>query len=139
VLIPGRLDLQGNIQTLTEFALRHAWLRADDIRPRSRTATPLPATLDGAAVVQLVRQLDRKPLPETPRHPSRGPDRRQPRASPVFCRQLPWQVLQYAHEQTLQERLSASAWGLIQQVFDMPDALARAAVPAQRRSFARSN
>ena len=35
VLIPGRLDLEGNTQTLTEFALRHLPdLHADDIRPR---------------------------------------------------------------------------------------------------------
>ncbi|WP_449102437.1 dermonecrotic toxin domain-containing protein [Pseudomonas extremaustralis] len=131
VLIPGRLDLQGNIQTLTEFALRHLpGLRADDIRPRSRTATPLPATLDGGAVVQLVRQLDLKSLYQkrlATHLEGQTEDSRERRR--LFCRQLPWQVLQYAHEQTLQERLSASAWGLIQQVFDMPDALARSAVP----------
>ena len=130
VLIPGRLDLEGNTQTLTEFALRHLPdLHADDIRPRSRTATPLPATLDGGAVVQLVRQLDLKSLYQqrlTTHLDGQTEDSRERRR--LFCRQLPWQVLQYAHEHMLQERLSASAWGFIQQVFDMPDALARAAV-----------
>ncbi len=130
VLIPGRLDLEGNTQTLTEFALRHLpEVHGDDIRPRSRTATPLPATLDGAAVVQLVRQLDLKSFYQQrlATHLDGQTEDSRERLR-LFCRQLPWQVLQYAHEQTLLERLSASAWSFIQQVFDMPDALARAAV-----------
>ncbi|AZF20929.1 dermonecrotic toxin domain-containing protein [Pseudomonas sp. R3-52-08] len=46
----------------------------------------------------------------------------------LFARQLPWQLLQYAHAQMLQKNLSETAFGFIQQVFDMPDAIARAAV-----------
>lgn len=130
VLIPGRIDLEGNTQSLVDFALRHLpELCADDIRPRSRTATPLPAALDGSAVVQLVRQLDLKNLYQQRLATHLGgqsEDARERRR--LFCRQLPWQLLQYAHEHTLEERLSASAWGFIQQIFDMPDALARAAV-----------
>ncbi len=130
VLIPGNIDLAGNIQTLTDFALRHLpELNGDSIRPRSRTATPLPATLDGNAVVQLVRQLDLKKRFEqqlTTHLKSQTTATRERRE--LFCRQLPWQVLQYAHQHMLDERLSASAWGFIQQVFDMPDALARATV-----------
>ncbi|OPA91856.1 hypothetical protein BFW88_12615 [Pseudomonas fluorescens] len=130
VLIPGNIDLTGNIQTLTDFALRHLpELNGDAIRPRSRTATPLPATLDGNAVVQLVRQLDLKKhfqqqLTAHLKSQTAGTQERRE----LFCRQLPWQVMQYAHQHMLDERLSASAWGFIQQVFDMPDALARAAV-----------
>ncbi|MGA9704170.1 dermonecrotic toxin domain-containing protein [Pseudomonas sp.] len=130
VMIPGRINLPGNVQSLTDFALRHLpELRAEDIRPRSRTATPLPPALDGNAVVQLVRQLDLKSLYQkqlTLLLKGTTEDARQRRA--LFCRQLPWQLLQYAHEQTLDNRLSAAAWSLLQQVFDMPDAVARAAV-----------
>ncbi len=130
VLIPGRIHLGGNTLTLTDFALRH-WpeLRPDDIRPQSRTATPLPATLDGSAVVQLVRQLDLNSLyqQQLATHlKGDSEDTRERRR--LFCRQLPWQLLQYAHQLKLDGRLSAKAWGLIRQVFDMPDAVARAAV-----------
>lgn len=130
VLIPGRIDLEGHTQTLTDFALRHLPdLRAETIRPRSRTSIPLPETLDGAAIVQLVRQLDLKTLYRQVLSgllQGQSDDARERRR--LFCRQLPWQLLQYAHEQTLTERLSATAWGFIRQVFDMPDAVARAAV-----------
>ncbi|WP_447892473.1 dermonecrotic toxin domain-containing protein [Pseudomonas marginalis] len=130
ILIPGRIDLQNHTQTLTDFALRHLpELNADDIRPRSRTDTPLPAALDGSTVVQLVRQLDLKSLYQTQLTTLlKGQTEDTRRRRRLFCRQLPWQLLQYAHEQTLQERLSASAWSFIQQVFDMPDALARNSV-----------
>lgn len=130
VLIPGRIDLKGNTQTLTDFALRHLpELSGDAIRPRSLTATPLPAALDGNAIVQLVRQLDLKRLYQTRLSPLlKGQTEEARERRRLFCRQLPWQLLQYAHGQTLDERLSASAWGFIQQAFDMPDAVARAAV-----------
>ncbi|VVN63906.1 hypothetical protein PS687_04929 [Pseudomonas fluorescens] len=130
ILIAGRIDLEGNTQTLTDFALKHLPdLRAETIRPRSRTATPLPDALDGSAIEQLVRQLDLKSHYQaqlTTHLKGESEDTRKRRH--LFYRQLPWQVLQYAHELKLDERLSASAWGFIQQVFDMPDGLARAAV-----------
>ncbi|MBP1124288.1 MULTISPECIES: dermonecrotic toxin domain-containing protein [Pseudomonas] len=130
VLITPRIELQGHTQTLTDFAMRHLpQLRADDIRPTSRAATGLPATLDGNAVVQLVRQLDLKSIYQTllATHLNGNTDDTRERRQ-LFCRQLPWQLLQYAHEQKLDERLSDAAWHLIQQAFDMPDAVARAAV-----------
>lgn len=130
VLIPARINLPGNVQTLTDFALRCLpELRADGIRPRSRTATPLPAALDGSAVVQMVLQLGLMKTYQqllTNHLKSDTEDSHTRRA--LFCRQLPWQLLQYAHEQRLQERLSATAWSFIQQIFDMPDAVARAAL-----------
>ena len=130
ILIPARIELKGSSQTLTDFALRHLpELRAEEIRPTSRTATPLPATLDGNAVVQLVRQLNVKGIYQqqlTKHLKGQTEDTRDRRQ--LFCRQLPWQLLQYAHAQKLDERLSATAWSFIQQVFDMPDAVARAAV-----------
>ena len=45
-----------------------------------------------------------------------------------FHQQLPWQLLQYAHARCLQQYLSPSAFDLIHQVLDMPDAIARQAV-----------
>lgn len=46
-----------------------------------------------------------------------------------FSQQLPWQLLQHAHALKLQERLSDVGFELLQQAFDMPDAVARALVP----------
>lgn len=130
VLIVPRIDLKGHNQTLTDFALRHLpELRAEGIRLSSRTATPLPPGLDGDAVVQMVRQLDLKGLYQahlTSHLEGQGDDALVRRDR--FCRQLPWQMLQYAHEQRLDEQLSASAWSFVQQVFDMPDAVARALI-----------
>ncbi|UEH10811.1 dermonecrotic toxin domain-containing protein [Pseudomonas sp. HN8-3] len=130
VLIPVHQALDIHDYSLTDFALRH-WpdLNNQTIGPRSRTATPLPDTLDANALVQLVRQLDLKSVyqkrlqTEMDTRTEAARKRRR-----LFCRQLPWQVLQYAHEQHLQERLSNKALGLVQQVFDMPDGLARAAL-----------
>ena len=45
-----------------------------------------------------------------------------------FIRQLPWQLLQNAHALSLQELLSPAGLSLVEQVLDMPDAIARAAV-----------
>ncbi|MGB3123961.1 MAG: DUF6543 domain-containing protein, partial [Pseudomonas sp.] len=85
--------------------------------------------MDGTAVVQLIRQLD---IAKTYRAlltthlTSDTDDTRERRA--LFCRQLPWQLLRHAHEEKLEERLSATAWGFVQHVIDMPDAVARALV-----------
>ncbi|MBA1428935.1 dermonecrotic toxin domain-containing protein [Pseudomonas orientalis] len=130
VLIPVHQALDLHTCSLTDFALRH-WpdLNSQIIRPRSRTAMALPNTLDASAVIQMVRQLDLKSVYQKRLQTeldTRTEAARQRRCR--FCRQLPWQVLQYAHEQHLQERLSTEALGLVQQVFDMPDTLARAAL-----------
>ncbi|WP_395607747.1 dermonecrotic toxin domain-containing protein [Pseudomonas sp. B22129] len=130
ILIPARVALNGHTQSLTDFALRHLpQLLPDQLTPSARDGTPLPASLDGSAVVQLVRQLDigntYRGLLET--HLKADTDDARQRRE-LFCRQLPWQLLRYAHEEKLEERLSASAWGFIQQIFDMPDAVARDAI-----------
>nr|WP_314532098.1 DUF6543 domain-containing protein [uncultured Pseudomonas sp.] len=127
VLIPARIVLNGHTQSLTDFALRHLPdLHAENLYPRARGATPLPTTFDGAAVVQLVRQLD---IASTYRallttHLTADTDDARQRRE-LFSRQLPWQLLRHAHEEKLEERLSEAAWGFIQQVIDMPDAVAR--------------
>ncbi|NVZ52680.1 hypothetical protein HX792_20215 [Pseudomonas sp. B6002] len=127
ILIPARVALDGHTQTLTDFALRHLPdLLPDNLTPSALGLTPLPASLDGMAVVQLVRQLD---IAKTYRellttHLSADTDDARKRRD-LFCRQLPWQLLRHAHEEKLEERISPSAWGVIQQIFDMPDAVAR--------------
>ena len=137
VLIPTRIGLDGRIQTLVDFAIHHLPdLASDAIRPRSRTATPLPQTLDGAAVVQLVQQLNLKQTCQNlfNKHLSGNTEDARLRRQ-VFCRQLPWQLLRHAHEEWLEERLSNTAWSFIRQVFDMPDAVARAAVQGATASI----
>lgn len=130
ILIPTRVMLNGHSQSLTDFAQRHLPnLLADTLKPFSRTRTPLPPTLDGAALVQLIRQLDiaktYRALLDT--HLSADTEDARKRKA-LFCQQLPWQLLSHAHEEILEERLSATAWSFVQQVFDMPDAIARASV-----------
>lgn len=128
ILIPAYPAFDIHDDSLTDFAMRH-WptLDSETIRPRSRTATALPPTLDASAVIQLVRQLDLKTAYQTLLQSHlNGQTENARKRRRLFCQQLPWQLLQYAHEQRLQERLSAQALSLLQQVFDMPDALARA-------------
>lgn len=130
ILIPTHAVLDVNVDNLTDFALRH-WpnLTAQHIRPRSRTAKPLPKALDASAVIQMVRQLDLKSAYQQrvrSQLETKNDDARQRRR--LFCRQLPWQALQCAHEHSLQERLSTQALSLVQQIFDMPDAVARASL-----------
>lgn len=137
VQIPVHQALDVHVDSLTDFALRH-WpdLDAENILPRSRTATALPASLDASAVVQIVRQLDLKSvyqkLVQSRLDPKTDEGRKRRR---LFCQQLPWQTLQYAHEQRLQERLTAQALSSVQQVFDMPDAVARAALDSAAATF----
>ncbi|WP_438866770.1 dermonecrotic toxin domain-containing protein [Pseudomonas sp. L1(2025)] len=130
VLIPVHQALDVHVYNLTDFALRH-WphLDAENILPRSRTTVALPATLDASAIVQMVRQLDLKTAYQKrlQNHLDVQTDEGRQRRR-LFCRQLPWQTLHYAHEQKLQERLTAAALSSVQQVFDMPDALARTAL-----------
>lgn len=130
ILIPARVVLNGHTQSLVDFAQRHLPdLQPDNLTPKARGTEALPASLDGNAIVQLVRQLD---IGKTYRDlltahlASDTDDARQRRE--LFCQQLPWQVLRHAHEDYLEERLSPSSWGFIQQIFDMPDAVARDAV-----------
>ncbi|MFW0756868.1 dermonecrotic toxin domain-containing protein [Pseudomonas sp. H11T01] len=130
VSITPRLALTGYKQALTDFALNHFdGLESTDFNVTSETANVLPEQLNATSVRQLVRQLDIKThyqaLLET--HltlGNAGAAERQQR----FVKQLPWQLLQHAHGLKLQERLSEEAFALIQQVLDMPDAMARKTV-----------
>ncbi|AKS04891.1 dermonecrotic toxin domain-containing protein [Pseudomonas trivialis] len=127
ILIPTRLPLDGRAISLTDYALRHLPdLATTQIHPISRTTTALPPALDGTAVVQMIFQLDTANSYRTllTNHLlSTSEDTRKRKA--LFCRQLPWQLLRFAHEEKLGQRLSAKAWSLVLQIFDMPDAVAR--------------
>lgn len=127
IQIPMPMALNGQALSLTDYALLHLPdLPSARISPTSRTATPLPPTLDGTAVVQMILQLD---TADTYRAllssllKSASQDTRQRKV--LFSKQLPWQALRLAHEEKLAHRLSATAWNLVLQVFDMPDAVAR--------------
>ena len=130
ILIPARVAFNGHTQSLIDFALLHLPdLLPDNLTPKARGTVPLPTSLDGSAVVQLVRQLDIKKIYQDllTTHLTADTDDARNRRE-LFCKQLPWQVLRHAHEEKLEERLSTSAWGFIQQIFDMPDAIARETV-----------
>lgn len=126
--IKPNLALAGPAQTLTEFALNHVNIaQGTGFRIASTTTRPLPAHLDQSAVRQLLLSLNiqqsfAKQVTEA--LSGTGAAARKLR----FVQQLPWQLLQHAHALKLQQRLSASAFDLISQVMDMPDAAARAAV-----------
>ena len=130
VSITPHLALAGNKQVLTDFALNHFDdLDNTNFNVTSETAKALPTQLNEASVRQLVRQLDIKTHYQTLLKThltvgNTGASERQQR----FVKQLPWQLLQHAHGLKLQERLSDVAFSLIQQVVDMPDAIARATV-----------
>ncbi|MGF0237860.1 hypothetical protein ACQR3P_03075 [Rhodococcus sp. IEGM1300] len=116
--------------TLTEFALGQ--LQDIDIVPiklQTLNETPIPQGMDESYVKTLVRsvnigQLQQAVLDSALADTSVGiADRKY-----TFSCQLPWQILHYAHTEKLQERLSESAFDLIRQIMNMPDAVAREAV-----------
>lgn len=132
ILITPRGIHNGHTLSLTDFALRHLPdLHADNLRPYARGATPLPSTLDGVAVEQLVRQVNIANTYRDLLTPLLASTTQETRKRQVlFCQQLPWQLLRHAHQEKLEERLSDIAWDLVQQVFDMPDGVARQAFSA---------
>ncbi|RON13360.1 dermonecrotic toxin domain-containing protein [Pseudomonas frederiksbergensis] len=128
-IIPN-LTLAGPARSLTEFALNHVNIaQGTGFTIASKTTQSLPQGLDQSAVRQLllslnIQQTYAKLVIDSLSNKSADADIRRLR----FIRQLPWQLMQHAHAQKLQQRLSDSAFDLIRQVMDMPDAIARAAV-----------
>lgn len=126
--IAPNLALAGPAQTLTEYALNHVNIaQGTGFRVTSQAGRTLPEGLTTAAVTQLLLSLKipgdyAKNITET--LSGAQSSIRQLR----FAKQLPWQLLHHAHTQMLQQHLSSSAFDLISQVLDMPDAIARAAV-----------
>lgn len=128
-IIPN-LALAGPSRTLTEFALNHVNMaQGTGYTLASTTTQTLPERLNQAAVQQLLQSLDIQSdyaKLVTERLTEAGADAVSRKLR--FVQQLPWQLLQHAHALKLQQHLSASAFDLIRQVLDMPDAVARAAV-----------
>jgi hypothetical protein len=124
------LALAGPSRTLTEFALNHFNIgQGTGFKITSTTAKTLPERLNEESVRQLLQSLNihddyAKSVASKLTGAGTDVDSRKLR----FFRQLPWQLLQHAHTLKLQQQLSASAFDLICQVLDVPDAFARAAV-----------
>ncbi|WP_454562077.1 dermonecrotic toxin domain-containing protein [Pseudomonas sp. AIG] len=128
-IIPN-LALAGPARMLSEFALNHINIaQGTGFSVISKTAKALPPDLDQNAVRQLLLSLH---IPTTYANSvtaalsvghAEANERRQ-----RFFRQLPWQLLQHAHEMKLQQQLSSGAFDQLCQVLDMPDGLARATV-----------
>lgn len=128
-IIPN-LALAGPARALSEFALNHINIaQGTGFSVISKTARTLPPDFDQNAVRQLLLSLD---IPTTYARSviaalSTGhaeADARKQR----FFRQLPWQLLQHAHELKLQQLLSSKAFDQLCQVLDMPDGIARTTV-----------
>ncbi|MFJ7794251.1 dermonecrotic toxin domain-containing protein [Pseudomonas sp. NPDC096950] len=130
IRISPRATSDARTQTLPAFALIHLHdLDTLSFKPASRTNTALPAGLDETYIKNLIRNLkpgehQRAELTQAFAESHADAATRKQR----FAKQLPWQLLHYAHAEKLQERLSPTGFDLIRQVIDMPDAIARDAV-----------
>ena len=129
VQISARLTSPARTQTLTDFALT-AMKELDQARFKlqSLDTSVIPEGMDEQYTKDLIRNLkpgehQQKILSEALADTPANADRRK-----CFYRQLPWQLMHYAHTEKLQERLSEKGFDLIRQIMDMPDAIARAAV-----------
>ncbi|MGN8342604.1 dermonecrotic toxin domain-containing protein [Pseudomonas sp. SMV71] len=130
LLITPNLAVAGPASLLTDFALNHNdVIQMTGFKVSSTTRQKLPDGLNEAAIRQLLLSLDiptvyQRTVVDT--LSGSGVEARQSKQR--FGRQLPWQLLQYAHALHLQQHLSPTAFDLIRQVLDMPDAIARQAV-----------
>lgn len=126
LLITPNLAVAGPASLLSDFALKHNdVIQMTGFKVSSTTRQKLPGGLDEAAVRQLLLSLE-IPTVYQRNVVDKLSDSRQSKLR--FRRQLPWQLLQYAHGLHLQQHLSPTAFDLIRQVLDMPDAVARQAV-----------
>ncbi|KRP46476.1 hypothetical protein SAMN04490190_2822 [Pseudomonas libanensis] len=128
--LPAQGSTPARNQSLLDYALSHQSYWNDEVPLFASTGTtPLPSTLDAQTLKTRIQALNINAAYQTYIKSFLGP------ASPDFeqrftrfAKQLPWQLMQYAHSMTLQGQLSPAAFGLIQQIMDMPDAIARATV-----------
>ncbi|MFA7943604.1 dermonecrotic toxin domain-containing protein [Pseudomonas brenneri] len=124
VTIVPRLALAGQRQGLLDFAMNPSSLQTPGFDVVSTSSS-----LTEAVVRQMLTQLKihddyHAYLTEHLSTGKSGVDQRRK----DFSQQLPWQLLQHAHTLKLQEHLSDRGFDLVQQVFNMPDAIARASV-----------
>ncbi|MCK3862771.1 DUF6543 domain-containing protein [Pseudomonas sp. B329] len=128
--LPAQGSTPARNQSLLDYALSHQSYWKDEVPLFASTGTtPLPSTLDAQTLKTRIQALNINAAYQTYIKSFLGP------ASPDFeqrytrfAKQLPWQLMQYAHGMRLQDQLSPTAFGLIQQIMDMPDAIARATV-----------
>lgn len=130
IQITPNLALAGPPSSLDAFALNPIDVtRKTGFKVSSTSRRKLPDSLNEAAVKQLLLSLDistsyKRHVLDKLSGTTEDVQQRKQR----FGQQLPWQLLQYAHARCLQQYLSPSAFDLIRQVLDMPDAIARQAV-----------
>ncbi|MBV4551758.1 hypothetical protein HU742_011480 [Pseudomonas sp. SWRI102] len=134
--ITPNLAIVGPARSLTDFALQHIDVTEKGFKVSSTSTQTLPDGLNEAAVRQLLSSLD---IATTYKNQvqqalSGTIANVQPRKR-RFRQQLPWQLLHYAHAQYLQQHLSPTAFDLVHQVLDMPDAIARQAVKGASAYF----
>lgn len=131
IYLTPRLDAGAPAQTLIDFALSpSATTQGIDFDITSVFSPAIPSGFNQQQVSTLIRQLDIKTayqqlLTDNLASTATQFVTRQRR----FIKQLPWQLLLHAHALKLQGQLSARGLALLQQVLDMPDALARKTVP----------
>ncbi|MCJ8207545.1 DUF6543 domain-containing protein [Pseudomonas sp. RGM2987] len=130
LLITPKLAIAGPASLLTDFALNHNdVIQMTGFKVSSTTRKKLPEGLNETAVSQMLLSLEiptvyqRTVVQKLSGNSLEARQRKQ-----RFRAQLPWQLLQYAHVLHLQQHLSSTAFDLIRQVLDMPDAVARQAV-----------
>ncbi|MEX5684521.1 dermonecrotic toxin domain-containing protein [Pseudomonas silesiensis] len=130
VKVTPALAIAGPAQSLTEFALNHVnVLQGTGFSIASTTSKALPSGMDTHAVRQLLLQLNIKSVYEQLLSEQLSGDSDNAKARKLrYFRQLPWHLLQEAHALKLQEQLSQKAFDAIEQLLDMPNATARAAV-----------
>jgi hypothetical protein len=126
--ITPHLALAGPALPLTEFALNHINIaQGTGFKINPITAQTLPEGLNQNVIQQLLQSLHiESDFAKSVDDKLTGADSDVRKLR--FAQQLPWQLLQHAHELMLQQRLSTGAFDLICQVLDMPDATARASV-----------
>ncbi|EJL05568.1 hypothetical protein PflQ2_2683 [Pseudomonas fluorescens Q2-87] len=122
--------LAGPPSTLTEFASSHIQITQNTrFTVTSASRRTLPDNLNEAAVQQILLSLAISTDYKTyVLGKLSGTDEQARQRKCRFRQQLPWQLLQHAHARHLQQHLSPTAFDLIRQVLDMPDAIARQAV-----------
>lgn len=128
--LPAQGTTPARNQSLLDYALSHQSYWNNEVPFFASTGTtPLPSTLDAQTLKTRIQALNINAAYQTYIKSFLGP------ASPGFeqrstrfAKQLPWQLMQYAHGMKLQDQLSPTAFGLIQQIMDMPDGIARATV-----------
>jgi hypothetical protein len=130
IKVTPALAIAGPAQSLTEFALNHVnVLQGTSFSIASTTSTALPSGMNTQAIQQLLLQLNIKSVYEQLLSEQLSDDSDAAKARKLrYFQQLPWQLLQEAHALKLQEQLSDKAFDAIQQLLDMPDPKARAAV-----------